>query len=160
MALLQEISGIPSPPDGRWKNHNLRRLRYLVNQDLNNIASRDGSFARGRGYPRIPDQTGTKICPRVWVRAPNSARGQPTGSNFHPRIYPQTETKTRPIYNPSQLTQTLVSKSKPSRCLPSPAVPHPTVPLSFLSLTLSGSPSRPRRIRPFLATSPLQHAGS
>jgi hypothetical protein len=38
MALLQEISGGPSPPDGRWKNHNLRRLRYLVNQDLDNIA--------------------------------------------------------------------------------------------------------------------------
>jgi hypothetical protein len=32
MALLQEIS------DGRWKNHNLRRLRYLVEQDLDNIA--------------------------------------------------------------------------------------------------------------------------
>jgi hypothetical protein len=29
-ALLQEISGDPSPPDSRWKNHNLRRLRYLV----------------------------------------------------------------------------------------------------------------------------------
>jgi hypothetical protein len=38
MALLQEISGGPSPLDGRWKNHNLRRLRYLVKQDLNNIA--------------------------------------------------------------------------------------------------------------------------
>jgi hypothetical protein len=39
MALLQEISAGPSPPDGRWKNHNLRwRLRYLVKQDLDNIA--------------------------------------------------------------------------------------------------------------------------
>jgi hypothetical protein len=38
MALLQEISGGPLPPDGRWKNHNLRRLRYLVKQDLDNIA--------------------------------------------------------------------------------------------------------------------------
>jgi hypothetical protein len=38
MALLQEISGVPSPPDGRWKNHNLQRLRYLVKQDLDNIA--------------------------------------------------------------------------------------------------------------------------
>jgi hypothetical protein len=38
MALLQKISGGPSPPDGRWKNHNLRRLRYLVKQDLDNIA--------------------------------------------------------------------------------------------------------------------------
>jgi hypothetical protein len=37
MALLQEISGGPSPPDGRWKNSNLRQLRYLVKQDLNNI---------------------------------------------------------------------------------------------------------------------------
>jgi hypothetical protein len=38
MALLQEISGGPSPHDGRWKNPNLRRLRYLINQDLDNIA--------------------------------------------------------------------------------------------------------------------------
>jgi hypothetical protein len=38
MALLQEISSGPSPPDGRWKNHNLRRLRYLVKSDLDNIA--------------------------------------------------------------------------------------------------------------------------
>jgi hypothetical protein len=30
MALLQEISGGPSPTHGRWKNPNLRRLRYLV----------------------------------------------------------------------------------------------------------------------------------
>jgi hypothetical protein len=37
MALLQEISGGPSPPDGWCKNHNLRRLRYLVKQDLDNI---------------------------------------------------------------------------------------------------------------------------
>jgi hypothetical protein len=38
VALLQEISGSPSPPDGRWNNHNLRRLRYLVKQDVDNIA--------------------------------------------------------------------------------------------------------------------------
>jgi hypothetical protein len=38
MALLREISGGPSPPDGRWKNHSLRRLRYLVKHDLDNIA--------------------------------------------------------------------------------------------------------------------------
>jgi hypothetical protein len=38
MALLQEISGGPSPPNGRWKNHNLRRLHYLVKQDPDNIA--------------------------------------------------------------------------------------------------------------------------
>jgi hypothetical protein len=38
MALLQEISGGPSPPDSRWKNHNMRWLRYLVKQDLDNIA--------------------------------------------------------------------------------------------------------------------------
>jgi hypothetical protein len=38
MTLLQEIIGGSSPPDGRWKNHNLRRLRYLVKQDLDNTA--------------------------------------------------------------------------------------------------------------------------
>jgi hypothetical protein len=38
MALLQEISGVPSPPDGWWKNHNLRQMRYLVKQDPDNIA--------------------------------------------------------------------------------------------------------------------------
>jgi hypothetical protein len=38
IALLQEINGGPSPPDGRWKNPNLRRLRYLVKRDLDNIA--------------------------------------------------------------------------------------------------------------------------
>jgi hypothetical protein len=38
MELLQKISGGPSPPDGRWKNPNLRRLRYLVKRDLDNIA--------------------------------------------------------------------------------------------------------------------------
>jgi hypothetical protein len=38
MALLHEISSGPSPPDGRWKNHNLRWLRYLIKQDLDNIA--------------------------------------------------------------------------------------------------------------------------
>jgi hypothetical protein len=38
MALLQEISGGPSPPNGWCKNPNLRRLRYLVKQDLDNIA--------------------------------------------------------------------------------------------------------------------------
>jgi hypothetical protein len=37
MAMLQEISGGPSSPDGRWKNPNLRRLRYLVKKDLDNI---------------------------------------------------------------------------------------------------------------------------
>jgi hypothetical protein len=37
MALLQKISGGLSPPDGRWKNHNLWRLHYLVKQDLDNI---------------------------------------------------------------------------------------------------------------------------
>jgi hypothetical protein len=38
MSLLQEISGGLPPPDGWWKNHSLRWLRYLVKQDLNNIA--------------------------------------------------------------------------------------------------------------------------
>jgi hypothetical protein len=37
MSLLLEISGGSSPPDGRWKNRNLRWLRYLVKQDLDNI---------------------------------------------------------------------------------------------------------------------------
>jgi hypothetical protein len=37
MPLLQEIGGGLSPPVGRWKNPNLRRLRYLVKQDLDNI---------------------------------------------------------------------------------------------------------------------------
>jgi hypothetical protein len=37
MALLQEISGGPSPHDGWWKNPNLRRLRYLIKQNLDNI---------------------------------------------------------------------------------------------------------------------------
>jgi hypothetical protein len=40
MTLLQEISGSPSPPNGQWKNPNLRRLHYLVNQDLDNVAWR------------------------------------------------------------------------------------------------------------------------
>jgi hypothetical protein len=38
MALIQEISGCSSPPDGRWKNPNQRRLRYLIKQDLDNNA--------------------------------------------------------------------------------------------------------------------------
>jgi hypothetical protein len=38
IALHQEISGGPSPPDGRWKNPNLQRLRYLIKKDLDNIA--------------------------------------------------------------------------------------------------------------------------
>jgi hypothetical protein len=37
MALLQEISSGSSPPDGRWKNHNLRWLRYLVKKNLDSI---------------------------------------------------------------------------------------------------------------------------
>jgi hypothetical protein len=38
MALLQKISGGPSPPDYQWKNPNLRWMRYLVQQDFDNIA--------------------------------------------------------------------------------------------------------------------------
>jgi hypothetical protein len=37
ITLLHEISGGPSPPDKRWKNHNLQRLCYLDNRDLKNI---------------------------------------------------------------------------------------------------------------------------
>jgi hypothetical protein len=36
-SVLQEISGDPSPLDGWWKSHNLRRLCYLVKKDLENI---------------------------------------------------------------------------------------------------------------------------
>jgi hypothetical protein len=44
MELLQEISGGPSPPDGRWKNPNLRRLRYLVSRISTTSASKiDGN---------------------------------------------------------------------------------------------------------------------
>jgi hypothetical protein len=37
MALLQEISSGLSSPDSQWKNPNLRRLRYLVKQDLDKM---------------------------------------------------------------------------------------------------------------------------
>jgi hypothetical protein len=37
MALLQKICGGPSPPDDRWKNPNLQRLRYLIKKDVDNI---------------------------------------------------------------------------------------------------------------------------
>jgi hypothetical protein len=37
VALLQEISGGLLPPDGRWKNQNMRQLRYVIQQDLDNI---------------------------------------------------------------------------------------------------------------------------
>jgi hypothetical protein len=64
MALLQEISDGPSPPDGRWKNHNLRRLRYLVKQDLDNIAR---LYWLDDGYddddiPLLPVQN-----PHIWI---------------------------------------------------------------------------------------------
>jgi hypothetical protein len=42
MALLQEISGGPWPPDGWWKNHNMRRLCYLVKQDSTTLRSGTG----------------------------------------------------------------------------------------------------------------------
>jgi hypothetical protein len=63
MELLQEISGSPSPPDGRWKNHNLRWLRYLVKQDIDNIAwwywLDDGD---DDDIPLLPIQN-----PHIWV---------------------------------------------------------------------------------------------
>jgi hypothetical protein len=87
LALLQEISGGPSPPDGRWKNHNLRRLRYLVKQDLNNIEwlywlddgdddyefcccpSRIPTSAFGKWYVgatgRMPKRSSTTVAPSV-----------------------------------------------------------------------------------------------
>jgi hypothetical protein len=61
MALLHEISSGPSPPDGRWKNPNLRRLRYLIKQDLDNIAwwywLDDGETTTFRCCPRNPTST-------------------------------------------------------------------------------------------------------
>jgi hypothetical protein len=65
MALLQEISGGSSPPDGRWKNHNLRRLRYLVKQDLDKLCA---------GTVLMMAMTTTfRFCPS---RIPTSAFGQ------------------------------------------------------------------------------------
>jgi hypothetical protein len=52
----------------------------------------DGSFTRGREYPRIPDPTGkgtgAKIRPRTQIRTAKSTRVQLMGGNFHPRRYP------------------------------------------------------------------------
>jgi hypothetical protein len=67
------------------------------------VLPRDGSFTRGCGYPRVPDPTGAdtgrKIRLRVRIRAAKSARGQLTGGNLHPRVYPLPATKTRPMYS-------------------------------------------------------------
>jgi hypothetical protein len=64
---------------------------YEAEVEAQLLEDRDGSFARGRGYPRIPDPMGvgtsSKICPRARVRAPKSACGQLTGGDFHPRKY-------------------------------------------------------------------------
>jgi hypothetical protein len=49
MALLQEISGDPSPPDGRWKNHNLWRLLLTVK-----IRQPSHEFTFGVGMSFIP----------------------------------------------------------------------------------------------------------
>jgi hypothetical protein len=74
-------------PDSR-----LPRESYIPKQIESSNTSRDGSFTRGHGYPRVPDPTGadmgSKICPRVRVRASKSARGQLTGCNLYPRVYP------------------------------------------------------------------------
>jgi hypothetical protein len=65
MALLQEISGGQSPPDDRWKNHNLWWLRYLVKKDLDNIVWRywldDGD---DEDIPLLPVQN-PHIC--IWA---------------------------------------------------------------------------------------------
>jgi hypothetical protein len=63
MALLQEISSSLSPPDGRWKNHNLQRLRYLVKQDLNNIVWRYWLDDADDNIPLLPVQN-PHIC--IW----------------------------------------------------------------------------------------------
>jgi hypothetical protein len=75
MALLQEISGGPSPPEGLWKNHSLRRLRCLVKQDLHNIAwwywlddvdNDDILLQRDVGATgRIPKRSSTTAAPSV-----------------------------------------------------------------------------------------------
>jgi hypothetical protein len=74
MALLQEISGGPSPPDGRWKNHNLRRLHYLVKQDLDNIAwlywLDDGND--DDGIPLLPVQN-----PQIYILEAGCRRYRP-----------------------------------------------------------------------------------
>jgi hypothetical protein len=59
------------------------------------MLARDGNSARGRGYPRILDPTGTgsKIRPRARVRASKSARGWLTGWNLYPRAYPPPASK-------------------------------------------------------------------
>jgi hypothetical protein len=62
IALLQEINGGPSPPDSRWKNHNLQRLRYLVKQDFDNI-----------GLMTATTMTTFRCCPS---RIPTSAFGK------------------------------------------------------------------------------------
>jgi hypothetical protein len=55
---------------------------------------RDCSFARGHGYPRIPDPTGKgmgkKFHPRVRVRVENFTREHQTGIKLHPRVLPVT----------------------------------------------------------------------
>jgi hypothetical protein len=66
------------------------------------LVIRDGSFTRECGYPRIPDPTGAdtgrKIRPQARIQEAKSARGQLTGGNLHPRVYPLLATKTRPMY--------------------------------------------------------------
>jgi hypothetical protein len=66
MVVLQEISGVLSPPDDRWKNPNLRRLRYLIKKDLDNIVwwywLDDGDY--NDDIPLLPVQN-PHIC--IWV---------------------------------------------------------------------------------------------
>jgi hypothetical protein len=61
-------------------------------ETLLDLNTRDGSFARGRGYPRIPDPMGAgtdrKIHLQARVRASQSTRGQLTGINSHSRVHP------------------------------------------------------------------------
>jgi hypothetical protein len=59
MALLQEINGGPSPPDGRWKNPNPRRLRYLVKQDLETLRGGTGLMTAATTFCCCPSRIPT-----------------------------------------------------------------------------------------------------
>jgi hypothetical protein len=63
MEVLHEFSSGPSPPDRWWKNHNLQRLRYLVKQDLDNIAWLYWLDDRDDDIPLLPVQN-PYIC--IW----------------------------------------------------------------------------------------------
>jgi hypothetical protein len=97
MALLQEISGGPSPPDGRWKNPNLWRLRYLIKKDLEDIAwwywlydGDDGDITSAFGERdigatgRIPKRSSTTVVMSV-ASAMSSTSGRVTSPHCEVR---------------------------------------------------------------------------